>query len=52
MRRITVAAVIVLIAMAATGLAMSLVSASIGIIVQLINFRFLEADSIRRRRIR
>jgi len=41
-----------MIAMAATGLAMSLVSASIGIIVQLINFRFLEADSIRRRRIR
>jgi len=41
-----------MIAMAATGLAMSLVSASIGIIVQLVNFRFLEADSIRRRRIR
>jgi len=35
----------------ATSLAMSLVSASIGVIVQLINFRFLEADSIRRRRV-
>lgn len=41
-----------MIAMAATGLAMSLIAAGIGIIVQLINFRFLEADSIRRRRIR
>lgn len=41
-----------LIVLGATSLAMSLVSASIGVIVQLINFRFLEADSIRRRRIR
>jgi glycosyltransferase involved in cell wall biosynthesis len=38
-----------LIVLAGTTLAMSLISASIGVIVQLINFRFLEADSVRRR---
>jgi len=39
-----------LIVIAATTLAMSLASAGIGVIVQLINFRFLELDSILRRR--
>lgn len=39
-----------LIVLSATSLAMSLVSAGIGVIVQLVNFRFLELDSILRRR--
>jgi hypothetical protein len=39
-----------LIVLGATSLAMSLVSAGIGVIVQLVNFRFLELDSILRRR--
>lgn len=39
-----------LVVMAATMLAMSLIAASIGVIVQLINFRFLELDSLLRRR--
>jgi glycosyltransferase involved in cell wall biosynthesis len=38
------------IVLAATLLAMSLVAVSIGVIVQLINFRFLELDSLMRRR--
>lgn len=38
------------IVMAGTSLAMSLIACSIGVIVQLINFRFLEMDSLRRRR--
>jgi len=38
------------IVLAATLLAMSLIAVSIGVIVQLINFRFLELDSIVRRR--
>lgn len=39
-----------LIVIAATTMAMGLISAGIGIIVQLVNFRFLELDSVRRRR--
>ena len=39
-----------LIVLATTLMAMSLVAASIGVIVQLINFRFLELDSLLRRR--
>ncbi len=39
-----------LIVMAAAFMAMSLIAASIGVIVQLINFRFLELDSLLRRR--
>jgi glycosyltransferase involved in cell wall biosynthesis len=39
-----------LIVLSATFMAMSLVAASIGVIVQLINFRFLELDSLLRRR--
>jgi glycosyltransferase involved in cell wall biosynthesis len=39
-----------LIILAAALLAMSLVAVSIGVIVQLINFRFLELDSVLRRR--
>ncbi len=39
-----------MIVLAATLLAMSLIAASIGVIVQLINFRFLELDSLLRRR--
>ncbi|HKQ48621.1 MAG TPA: glycosyltransferase [Phycisphaerae bacterium] len=39
-----------LIVLATTFMAMSLVAASIGVIVQLINFRFLELDSLLRRR--
>lgn len=39
-----------LIVLTATFMAMSLVAASIGVIVQLINFRFLELDSLLRRR--
>ena len=39
-----------LMVLAATMLAMSLVAASIGVTVQLINFRFLELDSLLRRR--
>jgi glycosyltransferase involved in cell wall biosynthesis len=39
-----------LIVFATTFMAMSLVAASIGVIVQLINFRFLELDSLLRRR--
>ncbi len=38
------------IVLSATLLAMSLIAASIGVIVQLINFRFLELDSVLRRR--
>ena len=38
------------IVLAGTTLAMSLVACSIGVIVQLINFRFLELDSVLRRR--
>jgi len=38
-----------LIVMAATLVAMSLIAASIGLIVQLVNFRFLELDSVLRR---
>ena len=38
------------VVMAGTTLAMSLIACSIGVIVQLINFRFLEMDSLRRRR--
>ncbi len=39
-----------LIVLAATFMAMSLMATSIGVIVQLINFRFLELDSLLRRR--
>lgn len=39
-----------LIVLSATLLAMSLIATSIGVIVQLINFRFLELDSVLRRR--
>lgn len=39
-----------LIVLSATMLAMSLIAASIGVTVQLINFRFLELDSLLRRR--
>lgn len=38
-----------LIVLGATSMGMSLVSAGIGVIVQLINFRFLELDSVSRR---
>jgi len=38
------------IVLAGTSLAMSLIACSIGVIVQLINFRFLELDSVLRRR--
>ena len=39
-----------LITAAATVMAMSLIAVSIGVTVQLINFRFLELDSVLRRR--
>lgn len=39
-----------MIVIGATMMAMSLIAASIGVIVQLINFRFLELDSLLRRR--
>lgn len=39
-----------LIVLGATSMGMSLVSAGIGVIVQLVNFRFLELDSVLRRR--
>jgi glycosyltransferase involved in cell wall biosynthesis len=41
---------LVFIVLAGASLAMSLVACSIGVIVQLINFRFLELDSVLRRR--
>jgi glycosyltransferase involved in cell wall biosynthesis len=41
---------VALIVLAGTSLAMSLIACGIGIIVQLINFRFLELDSVLRRR--
>lgn len=40
---------LMMVVLAGTSLAMSLVACSIGVIVQLINFRFLELDSVLRR---